>query len=121
MEKYSLYSVAELHDLLIKKEVTPLELAQEAIRLLKEDKNNVLEASMEDEALGVASSLGEPQVDAPFWGIPVLVKDNYSTKNVESTASSDILNGYRPVFDAEVIARLKKQGAVLIGKPRLMN
>lgn len=119
MEKYSLYSVAELHDLLVKKEVTPLELAQEAIRLLKEDKNNVLEASMEDEALEVASSLGEPQVDAPFWGIPVLVKDNYSTKNVESTASSDILNGYRPVFDAEVIARLKKQGAVLIGKTTL--
>ncbi|HML99792.1 MAG TPA: amidase family protein [Bacilli bacterium] len=119
MKKYSLYSVAELHDLLIKREVTPLELVQEAIRLLKEDENNVLEASMEKEALEAASSLGEPQADAPFWGIPVLVKDNYSTQNVESTASSDILNGYRPVFDAEVVARLKKQGAVLIGKTTL--
>lgn len=66
MKKYSLYSVAELHDLLIKKEVTPLELVQEAIRLLKEDENNVLEASMEKEALEAASSLGEPQADAPF-------------------------------------------------------
>ena len=31
-------------------------------------------------------------------GIPFLAKDNFSTKGVETTASSDILNGYVPLF-----------------------
>ncbi len=49
-------------------------------------------------------------------GLLVTVKDNVCVKDVESTASSRILKGYKPLFDATVIKRLKKEDAIIIGK-----
>ncbi|MEM4271945.1 MAG: amidase family protein, partial [Candidatus Pacearchaeota archaeon] len=49
-------------------------------------------------------------------GVPVSIKDAICVKGVESTAGSRILEGYRPVFDATVVEKLKKEGAIIIGK-----
>jgi len=49
-------------------------------------------------------------------GIAVSVKDSICVKNVESTAGSRILKGYKPLFDATVIKKAKEQGAIIIGK-----
>lgn len=49
-------------------------------------------------------------------GLPISAKDCICTKDVQSTGGSKILEGYVPPFDATVIARAKKEGAVLIGK-----
>ncbi len=49
-------------------------------------------------------------------GLIISVKDNLCVKNVESTAGSRILKGYKPLFDATVIERLKKEDAIIIGK-----
>lgn len=49
-------------------------------------------------------------------GIPFGVKDAICTENVRSTASAKILDKYIPPFNATVIDRLYKQGAVLVGK-----
>lgn len=49
-------------------------------------------------------------------GIPVAIKDNFSTKGVLTTASSNILNNYVPVFDATVVEKLKSVGCNIIGK-----
>jgi aspartyl-tRNA(Asn)/glutamyl-tRNA(Gln) amidotransferase subunit A len=48
--------------------------------------------------------------------IPVALKDVISTKGVETTAGSRILEGYVPVFDATVAARCKAAGLTLLGK-----
>ena len=112
-------SIDELHNLLVTKKVTPLELAKEAIELAKKDTNNAFEYIMENEALAIASELKEPEVDNPLWGIPFAIKDNMSTKDVPTTASSNILRGYVPVFDATVVAKLKEARAVPIGKVTL--
>ncbi len=112
-------SIEELHNLLVAKKVTPLELAKEAIKLAKEDTNNAFEYIMEEEALKIAESLKEPEVNNPLWGVPFVIKDNMSTKDVPTTASSNILRGYVPVFDATVVEKLKKAHAVPIGKTTL--
>jgi len=52
-------------------------------------------------------------------GIPVMIKDNISTQDTETTAGSKILAGYKPPFDATVIKRLKNVGAVICGKTNL--
>lgn len=109
-------SIGELHEALVAKKVTPLELAQEALARAKSDNNNAFELILEDEALAFASTLTEPEADNPFWGIPFVAKDNYSTKGIETTASSNVLKGYVPLFDAAVIERLKAKKAVLIAK-----
>jgi len=49
-------------------------------------------------------------------GVPVLVKDNLCTTDYPTTCCSRILAGYRPPYDATVIARLRRAGAVITGK-----
>ena len=49
-------------------------------------------------------------------GVAISVKDNICVKNVESTAGSKILKGYKPLFDATVIERIKREGGIIIGK-----
>ena len=49
-------------------------------------------------------------------GIPYALKDNFSTKGILSTASSNILKDYVPVYDSTVYKKLKEAGAVLVGK-----
>ena len=119
MNNYRNLTIKELHELLLKKEVTPLDLAKEALELAKKDTNNAIEYLMEKEALEIASSLIEPEVDNPLWGIPFIIKDNMSTKDVPTTASSNILNGYVPLFDATVVTKLKEAHAVPICKATL--
>ena len=112
-------TLVEIHDALVAKKVTPLELTKEAINRLKANKDNALEADMFSSALEEAAKLLEPEVDNPFWGVPILVKDNFSTKGVETTGSSNILKGYIPVYDATVVKKLKDAKAIIIGKTTL--
>lgn len=112
-------SIEQLHELLVAKKVTPLDLTKEAIRLAKQDTNNAFEYIMEKEALEIAEKLLEPEEHNPLWGIPFVIKDNMSTKDVPTTASSNILRGYIPVFDATVVAKLKNAKAIPIAKATL--
>ncbi len=48
--------------------------------------------------------------------MPVTVKDAICVKDVQCTAGSKILEGYKPPFDATIIAKLKAEGAIIIGK-----
>lgn len=112
-------NIVELHNLLVEKKVTPLMLATEAIEKAKKDSNNAFETILEKEALEFAKTLVEPEKDNLFWGIPYVAKDNFSTKDILTTASSNILKDYVPVFDATVIKKLKEAKAVLIGKTTL--
>jgi len=52
-------------------------------------------------------------------GIPYGIKDNYSTKDILSTGSSNTLKDYVPFFDATAVANLKKHGAVGVNKTAL--
>jgi len=49
-------------------------------------------------------------------GVAVSVKDAICVKGIESTAGSKILKGYKPLFDATVIKKVKEQGGIIIGK-----
>ncbi len=55
----------------------------------------------------------------PLHGIPVSLKDLYATKGIRTTAGSRILEDHVPKRDATTTARLKRAGAVLVGKANL--
>ena len=52
----------------------------------------------------------------PLAGIPIAIKDVLVMQGAPSTAGSKILKGYRPPYDATVVAKLDAAGAVLLGK-----
>ena len=112
-------TIVEIHHALIEKKTTPIELVREAIRRAKEDTSNAFELILEQEAIKQAENLGEPERFNLLWGIPFVAKDNFSTKGYPTTASSNILNGFVPLYDATVITRLRELKAIMIGKATL--
>ncbi|MGW6318652.1 amidase [Streptomyces sp. NPDC055099] len=55
----------------------------------------------------------------PLDGIPVLLKDNVNTRDMPTTAGSLALAGSPPATDAALVTRLRKAGAVILGKTNL--
>src|SRR4029077_11074823 len=55
----------------------------------------------------------------PLHGIPVLVKDNYETIEMPTTAGSIALASFHPARDAFLVQRLKAAGAVILGKTNM--
>jgi len=110
--------IVSIHKVLVEKKVTSLELVKESIRLAKENKDNAFECILEEEAIKKAIEVDKRGVskDKLMDGIPYVAKNNFSTKGIETNASSNILNGYVPLFDATVISLLEENGAILIGK-----
>ena len=113
---YNRLSLKEIHSAIINKEVTPLQLVEEALQLAKKDTNNSFEYICEKEAIEKVKNLDPSKASNILYGVPVVIKDNYSTKDIPTTASSNILNGYVPIFSAEVVKRLEEAGAIVIGK-----
>lgn len=54
--------------------------------------------------------------DSPLAGVPVAIKDNISTRGIKTTCASKILGDFKPPYNATVIDKLNKAGAVVIGK-----
>lgn len=104
-------SITELHELLKSGEVTSEELVKESLELSHnvQDKCNAFVTILDD-------IKGGEVTDDLLSGIPFGVKDNYSTKGVLSTGSSNTLKDYVPFFDATAYANLKKHGAIMVNK-----
>jgi aspartyl-tRNA(Asn)/glutamyl-tRNA(Gln) amidotransferase subunit A len=60
--------------------------------------------------------LEAPRNKGSLYGLPISVKDNICTKNIQTTAGSRILEQYIPPFDATAVERSKNEGCVVIGK-----
>jgi len=100
-------------------------VAEEALRAVS-DGDGAVHAFlhvMEDEALSAADrvdeAVGDGRDPGPLAGVPVALKDNLCTQGVPTTCGSRILENWRPPYDATVVARLRKAGAIVIGKTNM--
>jgi amidase len=121
-------AVAELQGALTSGKYTARSLAEKYLaRVAAIDKqgptlNSVIEVN--PDALAVADALDRERKEkgarGPLHGVPVLVKDNIDTADrMATTAGSLALVGARPPKDAFVVERLRRAGAVLLGKTNL--
>ena len=89
----------------------------------REEEVHAFNLVLHDEALQSAQRVDEriatgEQV-GPLAGVPIALKDNLCTRGIPTTCSSNILDGWRPPYDATVVSRLADAGAVFVGKTNL--
>ena len=104
-------SIKEIHECLKNKEVTSEELIKESLQKSHELQNiyNPFVTIIDDAKATLVT-------DDLLSGIPYGIKDNYSTKGILSTGSSNTLKDYVPFFTATAITNLEKHGAVAVNK-----
>lgn len=61
----------------------------------------------------------EERARRPLAGVPIAIKDNLVTRSMPTTAASKILEGFRSPYDATVVERLRRAGAIMVGKTNL--
>ncbi|WP_432786521.1 Glutamyl-tRNA(Gln) amidotransferase subunit A [Oligella sp. MSHR50489EDL] len=116
-------TIADLNKALTNKEVSAVELAQEALKTASSLKN--LNAFIEiNEDLSLAQARAADDLLAKgqgnyLTGIPMAHKDNFVTEGWKTTAASKMLENYRSPFEATVVEDLRQAGAVNIGKLNL--
>lgn len=116
-------TIDELHDLLVKKEISAVELTKATLEDIK-SREGAVDAFLtitEDVALAQAAALDEKGIDADnvMAGIPLAVKDNISTKGILTTAASKMLYNYEPIFDATSVAQAYAKDMIVVGKTNM--
>ena len=125
MEHLNEMTAHELAPLIKSGEVTAEEVAREVLRLIEEKDpaiNAYLAVQSEtviEDARDVDRRIAAGESTGPLAGVPIAIKDAISTKGLETTCASKILEGFVPPYDATVIARLREADAVIIGKTNM--
>jgi len=118
-------SLSKLHHELVSKKISAVELTKLFLRRIDAHQTmlNAFITCDKDYAMDLAKKADERlhtgKNVTPLTGIPIVIKDNISTKNLETTCASKILTGYVPPYDATVIEKLKDAGAVILGKTNM--
>jgi len=112
-------------DLVRRREASPVDLTQACLdRIDKYNKSiNAFITITREQALRTAREMEAEQKNGkwrgPLHGIPIALKDNIDTAGIKTTAASGVFKDRVPAEDAEVVVRLKKAGAILLGKLNL--
>jgi len=105
-----------------RREVSSEELTSAYLKRISqvEDKIRAFVTITKEDALAQARVVDEKRAQgeelSPLAGIPMAVKDNICTEGVKTTCASKILYNFVPPYDATVAERLKRAGAILMGK-----
>lgn len=124
MDLYKL-TAHELHDKLVKKEISSVELTENVYSRIDEvedkvqayvtlDKENALA-----QAAKVDAKIAAGEEIAPLAGIPGAIKDNICTKGLLTTCSSKMLANVVLIYDAHVISKLRADDAIFTGKTNM--
>ena len=119
MSKYLDLDIRKIHELLVNKEITPLDLVDEALSRIEENKDLNAFITINDKVREEASELGEVDHDNLFFGIPIAVKDNIVTKDLKTTCASHILENFIPIYDATVVEKIRENKMLIIGKTNM--
>ena len=104
-------SIKDIHEALIDGKVTSAELTKESLERAHKYQEEL------NSFVTICDDVKDNKVtDNVLSGIPCAIKDNFSTNGILTTASSNILSDYVPVFDATAVTKLKEANMVMIGK-----
>ncbi len=117
-------TVAELSKSLRSREVSSVELTRAYLERIasKNGKLNTYITICDELALKQASKADELMASdnqSPMLGIPIAHKDIFCTKNIQTTCGSKMLENFVSPYDATIVSKLNKAGAVTLGKTNM--
>ncbi len=118
-------SIRELHQQLVRKERSAVEIATEALERVQalEPKLHSFISVTADRAIAQAqqvdAKIAAGEAIGPLAGIPIGIKDNLCTKGIRTTCGSRMLENFVPPYESTVTQRLFDAGAVMVGKTNM--
>jgi aspartyl-tRNA(Asn)/glutamyl-tRNA(Gln) amidotransferase subunit A len=118
-------TITDLHNSLIKKEFSSVELTEEYYKNIEQKDNNLnaYVSLTKDIALDMAKKIDTKiqrgEDISIIGGIPMALKDNFNLIDTKTTASSNILKDYVSPYNATVVERLLDKGSVILGKTNM--
>lgn len=117
-------TIHQIHDLLRDKKATVLDLVNQSLYQIKAYDNKIHAIlNINKKAIETAKEMDKKLSKNPnildkktLFGIPIIAKDLFSTKNIKTTAGSKIIEDYTPPYSATVIKKLENAGAIIIAK-----
>jgi len=111
--------------LVARRKISPVELVELALARIDRfnPQTNAFLTVVADKARA-AARIAEREIVrrrylGPLHGIPISLKDNIATRGVRTTAGSKILSDFIPAEDAAVARKLRRAGAILLGKTNM--
>jgi aspartyl-tRNA(Asn)/glutamyl-tRNA(Gln) amidotransferase subunit A len=118
-------SIRELHQQLVRKERSAVEITREALDRIAQTEPQVksfltLTADQAiEQAQRVDAKLAAGEPIGPLAGIPIAIKDNMCTRGIRTTCASKMLANFVPPYESTVTQKLFDAGAVMVGKTNL--
>ena len=118
-------SIPAIHQLIKQRKLSIVELCQETLQQINQHEDQVkafITQIPAEQLLTAARDLDanlDPEQLNLLYGIPISVKDTFTTQGVRTTAASKILADFIPPYDATAYRRLKDQRSLLIGKTNM--
>ncbi|UTH13420.1 Asp-tRNA(Asn)/Glu-tRNA(Gln) amidotransferase subunit GatA [Macrococcus equipercicus] len=111
-------SIESLSQMIQNKALKPSELIADTFKNIEQDDAKIQSflALDKEQAMAKAAALDNETPSGRLFGIPMGIKDNIVTKNVETTCASKMLTGFTPVYDATVMQKLNNENGILVGK-----
>ena len=126
MNNLNTLTTSELSDLIRNGDISSEELVRATLDSIQSNDNKInsfITVNKEDsieKAKKVDKEMKNNSFEKTFLtGIPILIKDNISTKNIRTTAASKILENYIPPYDSFVTKKIIESGGIVIGKGNL--
>src|SRR3989344_1472649 len=118
-------TIAKTHEGLKTKQFSAIELTRDFLaRVKNKDKEihaylSITEKLALEEAVRIDAKIADGLEIGVFEGVPCAIKDNILIEGTKCTAGSKILANYVAPYDATVIRKLKKAGAIFLGKTNM--
>lgn len=111
-------SAIALLDLIRSRKVSPVEVLDAHLQAIAKynPEFNAIVTLVEDQARAAAIAASECEPEGLLHGLPVVIKDVTLTKGIRTTFGSPLYSDFVPDEDAAVVERLRKAGAIILGK-----
>jgi aspartyl-tRNA(Asn)/glutamyl-tRNA(Gln) amidotransferase subunit A len=111
-------TIASLRRRLAKKEINSRDIVTDLLKEM-DAREKTIHAYTQIDRDSALKAADQANVSLPLGGIPIALKDNLNATGDPCTCSSKILEGYKAPYDATAVARLRKDGAVFLGRTNM--